>query len=241
MGLKIGIDVGGTFTDFIVAGHGAAASIHKVLSTPEDPSIAVIEGLQQFAAQLGAPGRLRRVHRLDRYHRPRYDRCDQCNAHPHRRALALLTTRGVRDALEMRRGICERQYDNRYTNVTPLVPRYLRIGVGGRLDRNGREIEPLSTDDISRAITLFKQEKVEAVDLLHERFRRCGARAGGGRAGAARAPRCLSDGIDRSVAVDPFLRACEHDRAQFLCRAQVNRYLDRLVTRLQGAGFRGSS
>ena len=47
----------------------------------------------------------------------------------------LITTKGLRDALEMRRGIREEQYNNRYTNVEPLVPRYLRMGVGGRLDR----------------------------------------------------------------------------------------------------------
>ena len=48
--LKIGIDVGGTFTDFIVAGHGDEALIHKVLSTPQDPSIAVLTGLAELAA-----------------------------------------------------------------------------------------------------------------------------------------------------------------------------------------------
>ena len=78
---------------------------------------------------------------------------------------ALLTTRGVRDALEMRRGIRERQYDNRYANVKPLVPRYLRIGVGGRLDRNGVEGEPLSIEDVRNAIALFKRERVEAVSI----------------------------------------------------------------------------
>ena len=53
----------------------------------------------------------------------------------------MITTSGLRDALEMRRGIREEQYNNRYTNVAPLVPRYLRLGVGGRLDHSGAEIE----------------------------------------------------------------------------------------------------
>ena len=44
MSLKIGIDVGGTFTDFIVSGDGRETLIHKVLSTPDDPSIAVLDG-----------------------------------------------------------------------------------------------------------------------------------------------------------------------------------------------------
>ena len=52
---------------------------------------------------------------------------------------ALLTTEGVRDALEMRRGVREEQYNNRYTNVVPLIPRARRIGVAGRIDRHGTE------------------------------------------------------------------------------------------------------
>ena len=72
---------------------------------------------------------------------------------------ALLTTRGVRDALEMRRGIRERQYDNRYTNVKPLVPRYLRAASAARLDRDGNEVEALALEDIRAAIALFTQER----------------------------------------------------------------------------------
>ena len=52
MNLKIGIDVGGTFTDFIVTGHGPDALIHKVLSTPKDSSIAVLAGLREIAQRM---------------------------------------------------------------------------------------------------------------------------------------------------------------------------------------------
>ena len=55
MTLKIGIDVGGTFTDFVVARDGEPPRIHKTLSTPADPSIAVVEGLAQIAASLHPP------------------------------------------------------------------------------------------------------------------------------------------------------------------------------------------
>ena len=51
MKLRIGIDVGGTFTDFVVARDGAPPRIHKTLSTPDDPSIAVVEGLAARAAR----------------------------------------------------------------------------------------------------------------------------------------------------------------------------------------------
>ena len=240
MGLKIGIDVGGTFTDFIVAGHGAAASIHKVLSTPEDPSIAVIEGLEQFAAQL-EPRRAFGdfIGSIDTIVHGTTVATNATLTHTGARS-ALLTTRGVRDALEMRRGIRERQYDNRYTNVTPLVPRYLRIGVGGRLDRNGREIEPLSTDDISRAITLFKHEKVEAVSIC---FMNAFADAAHEQAAAELVRRELPDAyLTVSTDLLPSIRFYERVSTTALnCYVgpKLNRYLDRLVTRLQGAGFRG--
>jgi N-methylhydantoinase A len=80
---------------------------------------------------------------------------------------ALLTTEGVRDALEMRRGIREEQYNNRYTNVPPLVPRYLRVPVRGRLGAEGREIHPLETADVDAACELFQREKVEAVAVCY--------------------------------------------------------------------------
>src|SRR5512141_2960189 len=165
MTLKIGIDVGGTFTDFVVAGEGAQPAIFKVLSTPEDPTIAVIEGLRGIAAAQTPPQPLEKfvasigtlVHGTTVTTNATLTGTGAKSA--------LLTTRGVRDALEMRRGVREEQYNNRYTNVKPLVPRYLRIGVKGRLDRAGRELEPLSQDDVRRALRYFQQEGVEAVSI----------------------------------------------------------------------------
>jgi N-methylhydantoinase A len=90
----------------------------------------------------------------------------------------LITTEGLRDALEMRRGVREERYNNRYANVPPLVPRYLRRPARGRRDRSGRELAPLALDDVREAIALFRAEGVEAVaicfmnafaDSAHER------------------------------------------------------------------------
>jgi N-methylhydantoinase A len=90
----------------------------------------------------------------------------------------LLTTTGVRDALEMRRGIREEQYNNHYENVKPLVPRYLRIPIEERADYKGNEITPLKVSDIEPALDLFESEAVEAIavcfmnsfaDVEHER------------------------------------------------------------------------
>src|SRR3972149_5113647 len=163
--LKIGIDVGGTFTDFIVSGDDRKTRIHKVLSTPDDPSLAVLAGLQGIAPMRMPKAGLRQVVASIDTIVHGTTVATNTTLTPTGARSALLTTSGVRDALEMRRGIRERQYDNRYTNVKPLGPRYVRIGVGGRLDRNGIEVEALSLDDIRRAIALFKSEKIEAVSI----------------------------------------------------------------------------
>jgi N-methylhydantoinase A len=78
---------------------------------------------------------------------------------------ALLTTKGLRDALEMRRGIREEQYNNRYTNVVPLVPRHLRCPVEERLDYKGDVVTPFKEEDVLIAARLFKKEGIEAIAI----------------------------------------------------------------------------
>jgi N-methylhydantoinase A len=240
MGMKIGIDVGGTFTDFIVAGEGADASIHKTLSTPDDPSIAVLAGLREFAGRLAPQsGFSEFIRSIDSIVHGTTVATNATLTHTGARS-ALLTTRGVRDALEMRRGIRERQYDNRYTNVKPLVPRYLRIGVGGRLDRNGAEVEPLSLDDICRAIALFNREKVEAVSIC---FMNAFADAAHEQAAAELVRRELPNAyLTVSTDLLPSIRFYERVSTTALnsyVGPKLSHYLDRLVGRLHDAGFRG--
>jgi N-methylhydantoinase A len=77
----------------------------------------------------------------------------------------LLTTEGLRDALEMRRGIREEQYNNRYENAQPVVPRYLRLPVKERLDYQGDVLVPLDEDSVAAALETFKEEGVQAVAI----------------------------------------------------------------------------
>ena len=165
MTYRVGIDVGGTFTDFFVTHPGRDPVVAKVLSTPADPSIAVISGLEEIAATLEPPLSLAEfAGQIDTIV---HGTTVTTNATLTRNGAkcGLITTKGVRDALEMRRGIREEQYNNRYTNVAPLVERYLRIGVTGRLDRNGKEVEPLSLEEVREAVELFKAEGVKAVSI----------------------------------------------------------------------------
>ena len=240
MGLKIGIDVGGTFTDFIVAGHGPHLLIHKVLSTPQDPSIAVLTGLQEIAQLVGSLADFSAfVNSVDTIVHGTTVATNATLTHTGARS-ALLTTKGLRDALEMRRGIRERQYDNRYTNVMPLVPRYLRSSIAGRLDRNGAEVEPLSLDDIRQTIALCKQEKVEAISIC---FMNAFANPAHEQAAAEIVRRELPDAyLTISTDLLPSIRFYERVSTTALnsyVGPKLNRYLDQLVNRLSAAGFRG--
>ena len=165
MGLKIGIDVGGTFTDFLVAWEDREPEIFKVLSVSSDPSAAVINGLTEIADKQDPPISLAEL--MGSVETIVHGTTVTTNATLTRNGAksGLITTEGVRDALEMRRGIREEQYNNRYTNVEPLVPRYLRAGVRGRLRRDGSELEALNLGVVEKAIDQFEREGVEAVSI----------------------------------------------------------------------------
>jgi N-methylhydantoinase A len=240
MGLKIGVDVGGTFTDFIVAGHGSESVIHKVLSTPDDPSIAVVGGLEELATRLAPQADFAAfIGSVETIVHGTTVATNATLTHTGAKS-ALLTTQGLRDALEMRRGIRERQYDNRYTNVTPLVPRCLRIGVGGRLDRNGVEVEPLSLDDVRNAIALFKAQQVEAVSIC---FMNAFANPAHEQEAAALVRSELPEAyLTVSTDLLPSIRFYERVSTTALnsyVGPKLNHYLDQLVARLSAAGFGG--
>ncbi|MBK7580658.1 MAG: hydantoinase/oxoprolinase family protein [Myxococcales bacterium] len=158
---KLGIDVGGTFTDLFLWTSAGEVKGFKVLSTPKDPSIGVLDGLGAVAKALGLTSQELAESLTSIVHGTTVT----TNATLTRRGAktGLVTTVGVRDALEMRRGIREDQYDNRLENVPPLVPRYLRRPIRGRLDWRGVEVEPLALDDVKEAAELFRREGVTAV------------------------------------------------------------------------------
>ena len=163
MEYKIGIDVGGTFTDFLLAQKDGTSQIYKVLSTPSDPSIGLMKGLEEMAKErdISLQGFIKDVDMIV------HGTTVTTNAVLTYRGAktGLLTTKGVRDVLEMRRGIREEQYNNRYTNVEPLVPRYFRFPVEERLDYKGEVITPIEEQDVHDAIKLFTEEGIEAIAI----------------------------------------------------------------------------
>ncbi len=158
---KIGIDVGGTFTDFLLTSNEGESEIYKVLSTPDDPSIGLLNGLSEMAEAHRASLKdfLKKVKTIV------HGTTVTTNAVLTRKGAktGLLTTKGLRDALEMRRGIREEQYNNRYTNVEPLVPRYLRFPIEERIDYKGEPITEFKESDVYKAVELFKKESIEAI------------------------------------------------------------------------------
>jgi len=163
MKYKIGIDVGGTFTDFLLTMEDGSSQIYKVLSTPDDPSIATMQGLKEMAEDrnLSVEEFLKDVTVIV------HGTTVTTNAVLTYTGAktGLLTTKGVRDALEMRRGIREEQYNNHYQNVEPLVQRYLRLPIDERLDYKGDVIKPIEEDDVLDKVAFFKEEGVEAVAI----------------------------------------------------------------------------
>jgi N-methylhydantoinase A len=163
MSYRIGIDVGGTFTDFLVLGPDELRLVHKTSSTPDDPSRGVVAGLAEIAAQLGAglEALLGEVEVIV------HGTTVTTNAVLTQRGAktGLVVTRGFRDVLALRDGTREAPYDNRLQPPVPLVPRRLRLGVAGRMDYRGEEAEPLADEDVRAAAEAFRREGVEAVAI----------------------------------------------------------------------------
>jgi len=240
MALKIGVDVGGTFTDFVLTREGTQPAIFKTLSTPDDPSIAVVNGLADIAAGMNPPLSLEAfASTIDTIVHGTTVTTNATLTGSGAKC-GLITTQGVRDALEMRRGIREEQYNNRYVNVKPLVPRYLRAGIEGRLDRNGKETTPLNLDQVKQALALFKQESVQAVSIC---FMNSFANPAHEQAAAELVRRDMP-GAYLSVSTDvlPSIRFYERISTTALnsyVGPKLNHYLDQLVGRLKAVGFRG--
>lgn len=163
MRFKIGIDVGGTFTDFLLTRSDGQFKTYKVLSTPKDPSIATMSGIEEMARDenLSLTTFLKEVEVIVHGTTVTTNAVLTYSG----AKTGLLTTKGVRDALEMRRGIREEQYNNRYVNVKPVVPRHLRIPVSGRLDYSGSELAVLNEDEVRASVSLFMKENIEAIGI----------------------------------------------------------------------------
>jgi len=162
---RIGIDVGGTFTDLVAVDDLGKTTLAKVPSTPADPSIGVLDGLQMLAETLG----LARAALLAETDRIVHGTTVATNALIERRGakIGLLTTEGHRDVIEMREGLKDDRYNLRLPPPEQLVPRKLRLGVGERMRADGRIETPLDPASLDHAIATLAYERVEAVAVCY--------------------------------------------------------------------------
>lgn len=161
--MRIGIDVGGTFTDFLIVHDDGSRQLHKTSSIPADPSTAVVQGLREIAdARSESLDVL-----LSSVEAIVHGTTVTTNALLTRSGATtgLLATEGFRDVLPMRDGTREAAYDNRISPPVSLVPRYLRLPAGGRIDYTGAEVTPLADDDVRAAAQVFREQGVDAVAI----------------------------------------------------------------------------
>lgn len=151
--VKIGVDVGGTFTDFVFVDQGKLWT-WKVLSTPPDPARGVLEGLSH---EVVGEEEWQLVH----------GSTVATNALLERKGAktALITTAGFEDVLEIGRQDRDHLYDFMVERPVALVPSSLRFGIRERLDCRGKVLEPLDEESLDSILERLAREEVESVAL----------------------------------------------------------------------------
>ncbi|HUI34783.1 MAG TPA: hydantoinase/oxoprolinase family protein [Stellaceae bacterium] len=235
---RIGIDVGGTFTDLVAVGPGGEATLAKVPSTPQDPSLGVLDGLAALAAKLGRE----RAALLAQTERIVHGTTVATNALLELKGArtGLLTTEGHRDVVEMREGLKDDRYNLRLPPPEQLVPRHLRLGVRERLRPDGRVELPLDSASLAEAMDVLKQARVESVAVCYFHAWRDAAHE---RTTAAALARALPDAyVSLSSSVLPQIKEFERVSTTIVnayVGPVLSRYLARLEARLGEAGYRG--
>jgi N-methylhydantoinase A len=160
---RVGVDIGGTFTDIVFLGEGGERITRKLSSTVENYASAIVDGLQQILAERRADG----TEILELLHGTTV----ASNAILERKGArtGLITTKGFRDVLEIRTLRFPRLYDLSWTKPPPLVERRLRVEVDERVNASGEILAPLAEAEIERALDRLLRQGVQAIAvcLLH--------------------------------------------------------------------------
>lgn len=236
VGYRVGIDIGGTFTDFALL-KGEQVILHKNLSTPEDRSVGVMNGLQALA---------------DKEQLTLADFLGQCDAIVHGTTVAdntliemngaltgLITTEGFRDEVEYRRGFKEDIWDVRLAPPTQITPRRRRLTVPERVLFDGSVYKELEEDAVRASCARLKKQNVEsvAISLLfsfvnptHEKR-------------VAEIVAQEMPGVHISLSHQVLPRSPEYDRTSTTVvdayvAPRVTDYLEKLVSRLKDGGYR---
>ena len=156
-GYRLGIDIGGTFTDIVLLAADGKIHTLKISSSADDYARAIVDGLEQVFAETDASA--------STIEEIRHGTTVASNAILEKKGarVGLITTEGFRDVLEIRTLRMPRLYDLGWSKPEPLVPRYLRQTVGERVDHKGRIERALDPADAERAVARLLAEGVEAI------------------------------------------------------------------------------
>ncbi len=235
MSYRVGIDIGGTFTDFALL-DGERIVLEKVLSTPDDRSQAVMDGLSKLAERegLSLADLLARVDAIVHGTTVADNTLIEMNG----AVTGLLTTAGFRDEIELRRGYKEDIWDVRLLPPPPIVPRRRRLTVPERITADGRVLVALDEDAARQAIARLARQGVESVAIstlfsfvnpVHELR-------------LAELVREALPDVDISLSHEVMPKAPEFERTSTTVvnaylAPRVTHYLDRLIARLEAAGY----
>jgi N-methylhydantoinase A len=154
---RLGVDIGGTFTDIVLVASNGQIQTRKISSTDDDYARGILEGIEQVLLAVGlttaniaeiAHGTTVASNTILQMSGPR---------------TGLITTKGFRDVLELRTLRMPRLYDLKWEKPPPLVERYLRVEVDERIDADGRVQKALNRTDAQYAVGRLLKEKVESI------------------------------------------------------------------------------
>ena len=236
MSYRVGIDIGGTFTDFALQ-KGDEVLLEKTLSTPQDRSLAVMQGLERLAEResMELAAFLARLEAI--VHGTTI--ADNTLIEMNGAVTGLLTTEGFRDELELRRGYKEDIWDVRLPPPPAMVPRRRRLTVKERILEDGSVYVPLDEEGARAAIARLALQGVESVAIstlfsfvnpAHEQR-------------LAEWVREIIPGIEISLSHEVMPKAPEFERTSTTAvnaylAPRVTGYLDRLTDRLREAGYK---
>jgi N-methylhydantoinase A len=233
--IRVGVDVGGTFTDFVLVDqHRDLIFTGKRLTTHEDPSLGIISGLNRLLKESHTD--------VDQLQSIVHGTTLVSNTVIERKGakVGLITTKGFRDSLEMGREIRYNLYDLSLQRPEPLVPRYLRRAVTERIDVEGTVLLPLDVEEFRTIVRDLVALHVDVIAIcfihsyrndVHERKAK--------EIVAAEFPNLP---VNLSSEIAPEIR--EFERTSTVCcnayvQPLIGRYLDRLQSELKRMGLSG--
>ncbi len=161
MGYKIGIDVGGTFTDLVYSNGSGSIQVVKTSTTPENQAAGVLQGIEKIAAREGVSLRemLAKTELIIHGTTVATNTMLEFNG----ARTGLITTEGFRDDIEIRRGYKERIFNPRHPAPIPIARRRHRLTVNERVDREGKVLVPLDEKETAKRVQKLKAMDVDSI------------------------------------------------------------------------------